>query len=70
MFHRMLEKQGLPLETEPYRKALDSDEALRAVYNYYGAIPLWQRDRLPKVPNAYPMSGRLNQRTYLRSRPS
>lgn len=51
MFHRMLDKQGLPLEeTEPYRKALDSDEALQAVYNYYRAIPLWQRDRLPKCP--------------------
>ncbi len=51
MFHRMLEKQGLPLEeTEPYRIALDSDEALQAVYNYYRAIPLWQRDRLPKCP--------------------
>jgi pimeloyl-ACP methyl ester carboxylesterase len=49
MFHRMLESQGMPLEeTEPYRKALDSDEALEAVYNYYRAIPLWQRDRLPK----------------------
>ena len=51
MFHQMLEKQGLPLEeTEPYRQALDSDEALQAVYNYYRAIPLWQRDRLPKCP--------------------
>jgi pimeloyl-ACP methyl ester carboxylesterase len=51
MFHRMLERQGMPPEeTEPYRKALDSDEALEAVYNYYRAIPLWQRDRLPKVP--------------------
>jgi pimeloyl-ACP methyl ester carboxylesterase len=51
MFHRMLEKQGLPKEeTEPYREALDSEEALQAVYNYYRAIPLWQRDRLPKCP--------------------
>ncbi len=41
MFRRMLEVQGLPLEeTEPYRVALDSDEALRAVYNWYRAIPL------------------------------
>jgi len=74
MFHRMLEKQGLPLEeTEPYRKALDSDEALQAVYNYYRAIPLWQRDRLPKCPmptlyvwppdsaNISPVAARLNQ---------
>ncbi len=51
MFHRMLESQGMPEEeTEPYRKALDSDAALEAVYNYYRAIPLWQRDRLPKCP--------------------
>ena len=49
MFHRMLDVQGMPdEETEPYRTALDSDEALEAVYNYYRAIPLWQRDRLPK----------------------
>lgn len=51
MFHRMLDKQGMPpKETDPYRKALDSDDALEAVYNYYRAIPLWQRDRLPKCP--------------------
>lgn len=50
MFQRMLEVQNLPTEeTEPYRKALDSDEALEAVYNYYRAIPLWQRDRVPPV---------------------
>ena len=50
MFRRMLEVQGLPLEeTEPYRVALDSDEALRAVYNWYRAIPLWMRDRLDPV---------------------
>lgn len=49
MFHRMLDKQGMPPEeTEPYRTALDSDEALEAVYNYYRAIPLWQGDQLPK----------------------
>jgi pimeloyl-ACP methyl ester carboxylesterase len=73
MFHRMLEKQGLPKEeTEPYRKALDSEEALEAVYNYYRAIPLWQRDRLPKcsMPTLYvwppesaniaPMAAKLN----------
>ncbi len=50
MFLRMLEVQSLPPEeTEPYRTALDSDEALRAVYNWYRAIPLWHRDRLPPV---------------------
>ena len=74
MFHRMLEKQGLPrAETDPYRRALDSDEALRAVYNYYRAIPLWQRDRLPTCPmptlyvwppesaNISPVAARLNE---------
>ena len=74
MFHRMLEKQGLPLEeTEPYREALDIDDALRAVYNYYRAIPLWQRDRLPKCPmptlyvwppesaNISPVAAKLNE---------
>jgi hypothetical protein len=46
----MLAAQGVsPEEREPYRKALDSDEALRAVYNYYLAIPLWMRKRLDPV---------------------
>ena len=39
-----------PEESEPYRRALDSDEALRAVYNYYRAIPLWLKERLDPVP--------------------
>jgi len=47
----MLAAQGVPPEeSEPYRKALDSDEALRAVYNDYRAIPLWLRERLDPVP--------------------
>jgi pimeloyl-ACP methyl ester carboxylesterase len=51
MFEAMLATQGVsPEESEPYRKALDSDEALRAVYNYYRAIPLWMRERLEPVP--------------------
>jgi pimeloyl-ACP methyl ester carboxylesterase len=51
MFEAMLATQGVsPEESEPYRKALDSDEALRAVYNYYRAIPLWMRERLDPVP--------------------
>ena len=50
MFERMLEVQALPPEeSEPYRRALDSDEALRAVYHWYRAIPLWARDELPPV---------------------
>lgn len=67
MFHRMLEVQGMPLhETEPYRQALDSDEALEAVYNFYRAIPLWQRDRLPKctMPTVFiwpPGSGNISK---------
>jgi pimeloyl-ACP methyl ester carboxylesterase len=51
MFEAMLAAQGVPPdESEPYRKALDDDEALRAVYNYYRAIPLWMREPLPPVP--------------------
>lgn len=51
MFEGMLATQGVSAEeSEPYRKALDSDEALRAVYNYYRAIPLWARERLDPVP--------------------
>lgn len=51
MFEAMLAKQGVPPEeSEPYRSALDSDEALRAVYHYYRAIPLWARERLDPVP--------------------
>lgn len=51
MFKRMLAAQNLPPEeSEPYRKALDSDEALRAVYNYYRAIRLWRNEHLDPVP--------------------
>ncbi len=51
MFKAMLASQGVSAEeSEPYPKALDSDEALRAVYNYYRAIPLWMKERLDPVP--------------------
>jgi pimeloyl-ACP methyl ester carboxylesterase len=51
MFDRMLASQGVSAdESEPYRRALDSDEALRAVYNYYRAVPLWAGDSLDPVP--------------------
>jgi pimeloyl-ACP methyl ester carboxylesterase len=51
MFEAMLAAQNVPPEeSEPYRRALDSDEALRAVYNYYRAIPLWQKEHLDAVP--------------------
>jgi pimeloyl-ACP methyl ester carboxylesterase len=50
MFAAMLATQNVsPEESEPYRKALDSDEALRAVYNFYRAIPLWMKERLDPV---------------------
>ena len=51
MFNAMLATQGVSAEeSEPYRAALDSDEALRAVYNSYRAVPLWMRERLDPVP--------------------
>ncbi len=51
MFEAMLASQNMPPEeSEPYRKALDSDEALRAVYNWYRAIRLWAREPLAPVP--------------------
>jgi pimeloyl-ACP methyl ester carboxylesterase len=51
MFEGMLAVQGAsPEESEPYRTALESDEALRAVYNFYRAIPLWMKERLDPVP--------------------
>lgn len=50
MFERMLEVQAVPAEeSEPYRRALDSDEALRAVYHWYRAIPLWAGEDLDPV---------------------
>ncbi len=50
MFDRMLQVQAVPPEeSEPYRRALDSDEALRAVYNWYRAIPLWAGEDLDPV---------------------
>jgi pimeloyl-ACP methyl ester carboxylesterase len=50
MFERMLEAQGVSAEeSAPYRRALDSDEALLAVYHWYRAIPLWAGDRFDPV---------------------
>ena len=50
MFERMLEVQAVPAaESEPYRRALDSDEALRAVFHWYRALRLWSRDEFPAV---------------------
>lgn len=51
MFERMLESQAVSKEERaPYRRALDSDEALRAVYHWYRAIPLWAGDHFDPVP--------------------
>ncbi len=51
MFERMLDRQGVSEEeSAPYRQALDSEAALRAVYHWYRAIPLWARDRFDPVP--------------------
>ncbi|MCP3939648.1 MAG: alpha/beta hydrolase [Actinomycetia bacterium] len=50
MFERMLEVQGVSrVESEPYRRALDSEEALRAIFHWYRALPLWSRDEFPPV---------------------
>jgi pimeloyl-ACP methyl ester carboxylesterase len=50
MFEAMLARQGVSVEeSAPYRQALDSDEALRCVFNFYRAIPLWARDRIEPV---------------------
>ena len=38
-FEASLKRMGLPAEeTEPYRKALSSEEALRAVFHWYRAL--------------------------------
>ena len=51
IFERMLEVQAVSAaESEPYRRALDSDDALRAVYHWYRAIPLWAGDPFDPVP--------------------
>ena len=50
MFERMLDVQAVPaVESEPYRRALDSEGALRAVFHWYRALRLWSRDEFPPV---------------------
>ena len=50
MFERMLDVQAVPSEeSEPYRRSLDSDEALRAVYHWYRAVPLWAGEDIDPV---------------------
>jgi len=43
IFKASLKRMGLPAEeTDPYREALNSEEALRAVYHWYRALPSWE----------------------------
>ncbi|MHA2008504.1 MAG: alpha/beta fold hydrolase [Promethearchaeota archaeon] len=49
-FESALKRIGLPSEeTDPYREALNSEEALRAVFHWYRAIPLWASQPLEPV---------------------
>ena len=49
-FESILKRIGLPAEeTNPYRKALSSDEALRAVFHWYRALPLWASQPLKPI---------------------
>lgn len=51
MFESMLATQGVSAEeSEPYRTALDDDEALVAVFNYYRALRLWNREEIAPAP--------------------
>lgn len=53
MFESMLAAQGVSAEeSEPYRTALDDDDALVAVFNYYRALRLWNRE--PLAPASMP----------------
>lgn len=75
-FELTLKYMDLPAEeTDPYRKAINSDEAFRAVYNWYRAIPFWddasatgKRDPLKPVvmPTLYiwpPKAGNVSRET-------
>jgi len=49
-FESALKRIGLTAEeTDPYREALSSDEALRAVFHWYRAIPSWASQPLKPV---------------------
>ena len=49
-FEFALKRIGLPAEeTDPYREALSSEEALRAVFNWYRAQPSWAFQRFKPV---------------------
>ncbi len=49
-FEDSIKRIGLPAEeTNPYRKALSSEEALRAVFHWYRALPSWSSQPLKSV---------------------
>jgi len=49
-FEALIERKGLPAEeTNPYREALSSEEALRAVFHWYRAMPSWASQPLKPV---------------------
>jgi pimeloyl-ACP methyl ester carboxylesterase len=49
-FEAALKRIGLPdEETAPYREALSSEEALRVVFHWYRALPLWASQSLKPV---------------------
>jgi len=49
-FNAAIKRIGLPAEeTNPYREALNSEEALRAVFHWYRAMPSWASQPLKPV---------------------
>ncbi|MHA1931992.1 MAG: alpha/beta fold hydrolase [Promethearchaeota archaeon] len=49
-FESTFKRMGLPSEeTDPYRKALSSEEALRAVFHWYRVLPTWASQSLKPV---------------------
>lgn len=49
-FEASIKRIGLPAEeTNPYREALSSEEALRAVFHWYRAMPSWASQPLKPV---------------------
>ena len=49
-FNASIKRMGLPAEeTNPYREALNSEEALRAVFHWYRALPSWTSQPIKPV---------------------
>ena len=49
-FKGSIKRIGLPVEeTNPYREVLNSEEALRAVFHWYRALPSWSSQPLKPV---------------------